>query len=84
MPAKAGMIAKVVKPTTVCREANFSRDTVNIRDDSSSRDIRNITDVSSSRSNRIRQYRKVSMTMKKTAKFSRDASSRSRISQLEH
>jgi hypothetical protein len=59
-PAKVGMLAKVVKPATACREANYSRDTVNIRDDGSSRDIRNIMDVNSSRSNGIRQYRKVS------------------------
>jgi hypothetical protein len=54
-PAKVGMLAKVVKPATACREANYSRDTVNIRDDSISRDIRNIMDVSSSRSTRLRQ-----------------------------
>jgi hypothetical protein len=37
-PAKAGMLAKVVKPA--CRVANYSRDTVKIRDDSSSRNTR--------------------------------------------
>jgi hypothetical protein len=30
------MLAKVVKPATACREANYSRDTVKIIDDSSS------------------------------------------------
>ncbi len=48
-PAKAGMLAKVVKPPAACREANYSRDTLKIRVDSSSRDNRNIMDVISSR-----------------------------------
>jgi hypothetical protein len=47
--ARAGMLAKVVKPPAACREANYGRDTVKIRDDSSSRDNRNIMDVISSR-----------------------------------
>jgi hypothetical protein len=46
-PAKAGMLAKVVKPAF--REANCSRDSIKIRDDSSSRDNRNIMNVISSR-----------------------------------
>jgi hypothetical protein len=33
-------LAKVVKPATACREANYIRDTISIRDDSSSMDIR--------------------------------------------
>ncbi len=32
MPAKAGMLENLAKPATTCREANYSRDTVNIRD----------------------------------------------------
>ncbi len=48
-PAKAGMLAKVVKPAIACREVNYSRDTGKIRDDSSSMDNRNIMDVISSR-----------------------------------
>jgi hypothetical protein len=48
-PAKPGMLAKVVNPPAACREANYSRDTVQIRDDSSRRDNRNIMDVISSR-----------------------------------
>jgi hypothetical protein len=31
MPAKAGTLAKVVKPATACRKANYSRDTIYIR-----------------------------------------------------
>jgi hypothetical protein len=27
-PAKAGTLAKVVKPATACRKANYSRDTI--------------------------------------------------------
>ncbi len=38
MPAKEGMIAKVVKPATACREANYSMDTGKLRDGISSRD----------------------------------------------
>jgi hypothetical protein len=57
LPANAGVLAKVVKPTTACREANYSRDTVNIRDDSSSRDNRNIMDVNSSRTATISNSR---------------------------
>ncbi len=34
-PEKFGRLAKVLKPATASREANYSRDTVNIRDDSS-------------------------------------------------
>jgi hypothetical protein len=40
------MLAKVVKPATACREANYSSDTVNIRDDSSSRENRCIVNSS--------------------------------------
>ncbi len=54
-PAKAGMLAIVVKPVTACRAANYSRDTINTRDDSSSRDNRNITDINSNRTARNRQ-----------------------------
>jgi hypothetical protein len=50
--AKAGMLAKVVKLATACRQANYSRDTVKIKDDSSSRDSRNIMDVISNRTSR--------------------------------
>jgi hypothetical protein len=46
MDAKnAGMLAKVVRPATAFREANYSRDTVKIRDDSICKDNRNIMDV---------------------------------------
>jgi hypothetical protein len=31
MPTKAGTLAKVVKPATACRKANYSRDTIYIR-----------------------------------------------------
>jgi hypothetical protein len=58
-PAKAGMLAKVVKPAIACREVKYSRDTVKIRDDSSSMDNRNIMDVISSRTSRT-DGRKVS------------------------
>jgi hypothetical protein len=37
-PAKEGMLAKVVKPATACREAKYSMDTGKLRDGSSSRD----------------------------------------------
>jgi hypothetical protein len=43
------MLAKLVKPATACREANYSRDTINIRDDSSSGDNSNIMDANSSK-----------------------------------
>jgi hypothetical protein len=56
VPAKAGMLAKVVKPATACREANYSRDTIDIREDSRSRDNRHIMNVNSRRTARIRQY----------------------------
>ncbi len=58
-PAKAGMLAKVVKPPIACREVNYSRDTVKIRDGSSSMDNRNIMDVICSRTSRT-DSRKVS------------------------
>jgi hypothetical protein len=57
--AKAGMLAKVVKPATACREVNYNRGTVKIRDDSSSRDNRNIMDVICNRTCRT-DSRKVS------------------------
>jgi hypothetical protein len=47
-PAKAGMLAKVVKPAIACREVNYSKDTVKVRNDSSIMDNRNIMDVISS------------------------------------
>jgi hypothetical protein len=71
------MLAKVVRLATAFREANYSRDTVKIRDDSISRDNRNIMDVISSRTART-------VTVEKTATFSRDTSNSSRNSQLEH
>jgi hypothetical protein len=46
MPTKAGTLAKVVKPATACRKANYSRDTNYIRNDSN-------RDVNSSRTARI-------------------------------
>jgi hypothetical protein len=49
------MLAKVVEPASACREASYSRDTINIRDESSSRDNRHIMDVGISRTARIRQ-----------------------------
>jgi hypothetical protein len=45
-----------VKPATACREANYSRDTINIREDSRSRDSKHIMNVNSRRTTRIRQY----------------------------
>jgi hypothetical protein len=79
-------LAKVVKPVTACREANYSRDSITIRDDSSSMDSisRNIVDVNRSRTARI--SRKFSNTREARNKWSRDASnirdiSRSRYSQ---
>jgi C4-type Zn-finger protein len=50
------MLAKIVKPATACREANYSRDTIDIREDSRSRDNRHIMNVNSRRTARIRQY----------------------------
>jgi hypothetical protein len=54
--AKAGMLAKVVKPATACRETNYSRDTINIREDSKSRNNLHIMKVSRRRTVRTRQY----------------------------
>jgi hypothetical protein len=47
MPAKAGILAIEVKPATVCREANYSMDTINMKDDLSSTDNRHIMGVNS-------------------------------------
>jgi hypothetical protein len=45
-PTTAGMLAKVVKLATACREANNNMDTINIRDNSSSsREASNIQQV---------------------------------------
>jgi hypothetical protein len=52
MSTKAWMLAKVLKPATACREANYNRDTVKIRDDSSRRDNRKVMDVIRSRTAR--------------------------------
>ncbi len=79
-PAKAGMLAKVVKPAIACREVNYSRDTVKIRDDSSSRDNRNIMGVICNRTSRT-DCRKVSNSREQQP-FSRDTSNNSRNSQL--
>jgi hypothetical protein len=35
-PAKAGVLAKLVKSPTACRGANYNKDIINIRDNSSS------------------------------------------------
>jgi hypothetical protein len=96
-PAKAGMLAKDVKPATACREISYRRDTINIRDDSSSRGSSNIMDVNSSNAARIRQQGSQPATYSrdasniqqgcqqhtagKPATFSRDASNSSRNSQ---
>jgi hypothetical protein len=56
-PSKAGMLAKVVKPSTACSEATNSRDTINIRDHNISRDNMNIMDVKSFRTAQIRKVK---------------------------
>jgi hypothetical protein len=63
------MLAEVVRPVTAFR------DTVKIRDDSIIRDYRNIMDVIRSRAART-------VTVEKTATFSRDTSNSSRNSQV--
>jgi hypothetical protein len=48
-PPKAGILAEVVKPTTACRVANYSGDTIQIRDDRRRRDSGHIINVNSSK-----------------------------------
>jgi hypothetical protein len=43
MPEKAGRHAKVVKPATAFRKANYTRDTINIKENRRSRDHQNQT-----------------------------------------
>jgi hypothetical protein len=77
------MLAKVVKPATTCREANYSRYTINIRYDS----CRSST-IGSWMSTAARlpesDTGKDSNSIEKPAIFGRDASNSSRNPQLEH
>ncbi len=54
------MLAKVVKPATASREANYSRGTINIRDDYSSMDNRNISKTAGSDSRKASKSREAS------------------------
>jgi hypothetical protein len=51
--SKSRVLVKVVKPETACREANYSKDTINTRVESSSRGNMHIMDVNSSSTVRI-------------------------------
>ncbi len=53
---KAGMLAKVVKPATACREAIHSKIPLLLWMVGAAGDYRNIMDVNSSRNVRIRQW----------------------------
>jgi hypothetical protein len=75
-PAKAEVLAKVVKPPTACRGANYNKDIINIRDNSSSM-IGNIMGVNSGRP--PESVGKLP-TVDKPATFGRDASKSSSIS----
>ncbi len=79
MPAKAGMLAKVVK--AACREANYSRDTVKTKMTAAARTIR--TSWMSSAVGPPEQAVGKSATAEKTATFRRETSNSSMNSQLE-
>jgi hypothetical protein len=76
MSSKAGILAKVVKPATACREYNYCRDTVkNTEMTIGTSWMPSVTAGTGSK--------KVSNS-RKDRKFSRDTSNCSRNSQLEH
>ncbi len=74
--ANAGILAKVVKPATACREGNYSRDILKTKEMTKGTSwMSSVTAGTGSR--------KVSNS-RKDRKFSRDTSNCSRNSQLEH
>ncbi len=76
LSAKAGILAKVVKPATACREGNYSRDSVkNTKLTIGTSWLSSVTAGTISR--------KVSNS-RKDIKFNRDTSNSSMNSQLEH
>jgi hypothetical protein len=81
-PAKAGMIAKVVKTTRAGRPTTAG--TLLTSEMTAAAGILGTSWMSTAAEAPESDSSGMSATMEKTAKFSRDASSRSRISQLEH
>jgi hypothetical protein len=76
------MLAKVVKPARACREANYSKDTINIRDDSSNRTIET-SRMSTAAGPPQSDSKKVSNS-REDSLFSRGSNSSSKNSQLGH